>query len=66
MSDLVSHDRNEETIEAKARWFQSLPMEQRMELLCMFTDLALSVNPDVQDRDDAQPASGRIQVLSGA
>jgi len=60
----VSHDRAEETPEAKARWFRSLPLSQRMEMLCAFTDLALSVNPELQERTHAQPVAGRIQILS--
>lgn len=60
----VTHDRREETPEAKALWFQSLPLSERMEMLCSFTDLALTVNPALQERKDAQPVAGRIQVLS--
>ena len=37
-------------MEAKARWFQSLSMAERMEVFCSFTDLALSVNPHLKDR----------------
>ena len=62
----VSHDRGEETLEAKARWFHSLPMSERMEMLCAFTDLALTAKPDLMERKDAQPSAGRIQVLSAA
>lgn len=64
MKKAVSHDRNEETPEAKARWFQSLSMEERMDLLCEFTDLALTINPALQERKLAQPVPGRIQVIS--
>ena len=64
--DAVTHDRSEETMEAKARWFASLPLAERMDLLCAFTDLALSINPDLQDRKDAQPIAGRVQVISAA
>jgi len=60
----VTHDRSEETIEAKAQWFRSLPLSERMDMLCSFTDLALSVNPALQERKDAQPVAGRIQVIS--
>jgi hypothetical protein len=62
----VTHDRGEETMEAKARWFQSLTLADRMETLCAFTDLALSVNPTLQEHKHAQPVAGRIQVLSAA
>jgi hypothetical protein len=60
----VSHDFREETIEAKGRWFQSLTLEERMEMLCEFTDLILSVNPNIVNQKDAQPITGRILVLS--
>ena len=60
----VTHDRSEETIEAKARWFRSLPLSERMDMLCFFTDLALTVNPALQERKDAQPVAGRVQVIS--
>ncbi len=66
MRRLVSHTRESETPEAKARWFRSLPVSERMELLCEFTDLALSVNPDLPMRKDAQPSHGRVRVLSKA
>lgn len=63
-SGSVSHDRAEETPEAKARWFQSLPVSDRMDLLCFYTDLALAVNPGLQDHKHAQPLAGRVQVIS--
>ncbi|MBX3060139.1 MAG: hypothetical protein KF770_27090 [Anaerolineae bacterium] len=58
----ITHDRFEETPEAKAQWFQSLSLEERMELLCQFTDLILAVNPKIVK--DAKPVAGRIRVLS--
>ena len=60
----ISHDRSEETPEAKVRWFRSLTMADRMDMLCSFTDLALSVTPSLQDRKHAQPIAERIQVVS--
>lgn len=60
----VSHDRSEERPEAKARWFQSLSLSERMEMLCDITDLILSKNPSIAERKNAQPSSGRIQILS--
>ena len=64
MKKAVSHDRNEETMEAKVRWFQSLSLSERMEMLCSFTDLALSLNPNLPDLKDAQQAKGRIQIIT--
>lgn len=43
----VSHDRSKESPEEKARWFQRLSLEERMELLCFYTDLILRNNPDI-------------------
>ena len=60
----VSHDRRFETIEAKARWFQTLSIEERADLLCDFTDMFLEINPEVARRKNAQPVIGRILVLS--
>lgn len=62
----ISHDIKEETIEAKVRWFRSLSLSERMELLCNFTDLALELNPDLAGKQDAQPIKGRVRILSEA
>ncbi len=63
MDFYISHDRKEESIEAKARWFQSLSFEERMEALCYLTDIALEINPDLPYLKDDKQTSGRIQVL---
>jgi hypothetical protein len=60
----ISHARQDETIEAKVRWFMSLPLSERMEMLCAFTDLFLTNNCDIADKRHAQPPEGRIRVLS--
>jgi hypothetical protein len=62
----ISHERQEETLEAKARWFQALPLVERMEMLCTFTDLILSANPQIVELKDAQPVTGRVRVLTEA
>ena len=64
MSPSISHDRKDESIEAKARWFQSLSLDERMEMLCTFTDLALALNPDLPNRNDAPPTNRRFQVVA--
>ena len=64
MADLsISHDWQEETLEAKARWFQSLTLEERFDIFCEFTDLILETNPSVIDLKDATPIAGRVRVL---
>ncbi len=62
----ISHDYQEETMEAKARWFQTLSLAERMELLCLFTDLILTANPYIGEQKDAQPLTGRVRVLTPA
>jgi len=64
MSKAISHDRQEESLEDKARWFQSLSLSERMDLLCSFTDLILSNNPEIVEQKDAQPIPGRVRVLT--
>ena len=62
----VSHDWEEETPEAKTRWFRSLRMADRMQMLCDLTDLALSVDPYLPEKNRAKPTPGRIQIISKA
>ena len=62
----ITHDRQEESIEAKARWFQSLSLEERMDMLCWFTDLMLTANPKIVEQKHAQPLTERIRVLTPA
>jgi hypothetical protein len=66
MKATVTHDRAEETIEAKALWFQSLTLIERMEMLCTFTELLLMTNPEIVEQRNAQPVEGRILVLTAA
>lgn len=66
MNFSISHDRKDETIEEKTRWFRSLSLSERMDLLCWFTDLTLQNNPELPDTKDAQSANGSILVLSKA
>jgi hypothetical protein len=61
MDKAISHDRKEESAEAKARWFRSLSLSERMEMLCSFTDLALTADPSLQERKHAQPVIGTLR-----
>jgi hypothetical protein len=60
----VSHSRDDESLEAKARWFQSLAVEERMAYLVELTELALQNNPRIAESKDAPAASGRVRVLA--
>jgi len=64
MNTKISHSRDDESIEAKVEWFRSLSVEERMDLLCCFTDLALTLNPEILEKKDDQPFNRRIRVLS--
>ncbi len=64
MNSKISHDRSDETIEAKVKWFRSLSLPERMDMLCNFTDIALEINPQLQDKKYAQQIERRIQILS--
>ncbi len=61
---MISHNRNDESLEAKARWFQARSLEERMDILCELTDLVLANNPQMAEVERAQSSSERIQVLS--
>ena len=64
MKKSVSYGRAEESAEAKARWYQSLPMAERLEVFCSFCDLILSVNPGIVDRKNAEQARKGVRILS--
>ncbi len=64
MNFTVSHDFKEETLEAKARWFQSLTLAQRMDIFCELTEMILSINPRIMEFKDAKPIPGRVLVLT--
>jgi hypothetical protein len=59
----VSHDRSEESMQAKASWFQSLSVEERMEVFVEMTDLVIGLNPSILHAKDAKPIPGRVRVL---
>jgi hypothetical protein len=59
----ISHSREDESPEAKARWFQSLTIDERVAMLCAWTDLVFESNPDIARPKDAKPIAGRVRVL---
>ena len=59
----VSHDRSDETLEAKARWFHSLSLQERMDYFVAISDLIYEVNPSLFRARHAEPIEGRICVL---
>jgi len=66
MNATLTHDRTEETIEAKTLWFRSLTLTERMDMLCAFTELLLMTNPKIVEQRNAQSIEGRVLVLTAA
>ena len=60
----ISHNINDETIEAKVRWFRALPLSERMEMLCNFTDLALESISILSDRGRARNQRTLASIVS--
>jgi hypothetical protein len=60
----VSHDREDESLEAKALWFQGLTVEERLELFDEVTGLALELNHELANGTDAETPSERLRVLT--
>ena len=56
----------EETIEAKTLWFKSLSIQERIEVICAFSELAYDLNPKLAERPNDQPTGRSIQILSRA
>lgn len=63
MLKTVSHDRSEETMAAKVRWFQTLSVEERLEYLCALADLALEVRPQPMEPADAAHATRSLRIV---
>ena len=64
MKQCVTNSRDEESPEAKARWFQSLSLAERMEYLCAVTELVFQNNPDIARKKHVESITGRIRVLT--
>ena len=62
-SPSISHDRGEEDLQAKARWFAQFSPQQRLRMLIEWADAMLALNPKIQEADRAHPVAGRVQVL---
>jgi hypothetical protein len=63
MKESVSHSFADESVSAKAKWFRSLSIEERMNVFVAFTRLILENNPEIANKKHARQASDRIRVL---
>lgn len=59
----ISHDREDESLRAKVRWFRTLTKAQRLAHFAEFYTLALTLNPEIADRKDVRPPSERVQII---
>jgi hypothetical protein len=64
MKESVSHRFAEESIDAKAKWFKSLSIEERMNVFVAFTRLIRENNPEIAKKKHDRPASERVRILS--
>ena len=63
LTPLISHSRDAETPDAKALWFRSLSLEERMNYLCAIYDMALENNARIAEHKHVESIEGRIRVL---
>ena len=66
MLECVSDNRGDESMAAKARWFQTLSTEERLEFLCELVDMALEVRPQLAEPADATSAEGSLRIVRAA
>lgn len=64
MNDFVSHSFADESIDAKAKWFGTLSIEERMDVLVAFTNLILENNPSIVNRKGVRPALKDVRILA--
>jgi hypothetical protein len=60
----VVHGYEHESIEAKAAWFATLTIEERLHLLSVMYGLAVALNPSLRrGTDDAGPPGATVQFI---
>ncbi len=64
MKKAISYQGTDDSIEAKARWFQSLTVEERIQWLNETVEAALAANPDLANQPDDFPANWRVRVIA--
>ncbi len=60
----LSSSREEETLDAKARWYQSLPLRQRLDVWTEMIELLLAANPDLPRLKDVQHPSPTVRIVA--
>lgn len=64
MTPSISHGWSEETPEAKARWFQSLSPQERMNVFSEWMEIIFQCNPRIADHKDAEAIAKGFRILS--
>ena len=64
MTPSISHGWKEETPEAKARWFQSLSPQERMDVFSEWMEIIFQNNPRIADYKDAEAIAKGFRILS--
>jgi hypothetical protein len=64
MKKAIRYEGSDDSIEAKARWFQSLTVEERMQWLDETVEAALATNPELAHQDHGFPANCRVRVVT--
>jgi hypothetical protein len=60
----IAYGWEEESYEAKVRWWQSLTVGERMQRFAEIGDIVMALNPGlVQNKKHAEPIPGRVVVL---
>lgn len=63
-SESISHSFGDETIEAKAKWFQSLSLEERMNVFVAFTNLIIENSPGLLNQKKIRPTLKDVRTLA--
>jgi hypothetical protein len=59
----VIQSREAETIQAKALWFKSLTVEERLDIFCEITEMALALHPELAQGTHVTPLPANTQVI---
>jgi DNA replication initiation complex subunit (GINS family) len=64
MTSSISRAFEEETLEAKARWFQSLTDDERMEIFDSLTEMISENNPTIIEQSYVEQTTRRTIIIS--
>ncbi len=59
----ISHDLADENFEEKVKWFQSLTVEERLDVFFEYVDLIMEINPNIVKERYAEQFERTVHVL---